>query len=128
MSQHQHQHKPPKFRLHIRCPNCGSPSKAFKIRQLSEVTTEIGYDCQADTCGARFVFTGEVSRYLRVPAFVNPRVNVPLSPVIQRRQLLEALEQMGTARLPPEGELVTLDEVQRQTNLFDAVAAAPSGP
>jgi hypothetical protein len=123
-----HQPKPAKFRLHIKCPNCGSPSKAFKIRQLSEVTTEIGYDCLSESCGARFVFTGEVSRYLSVPAFINPRVNVPLSPVVQRRQLVEALESIGTARLPPEGELIDLTEAQKQHCLFDGLAAAPSGP
>jgi ribosomal protein S27E len=120
--------KPAAFRLHIRCPNCGTPSKAFKVRQLSEVTTEVCYDCQSESCGARFVFTGEVSRYLRVPGFVNPRVNVPLSPIVERRQLIEALENMGTARLPPEGELVSINEAQRQTNLFDCFAGTPSGP
>lgn len=128
MSQHAHLPKPTAFRLHIKCPNCGSPSKAFKVRQLTEVTTEIGYDCLSESCGARFVFTGEVSRYLRVPSYLNPRVNVPLSPVVERRQLVEAIEHMGTARLPPEGELISLTEAQRQTNLFDCLAGTPSGP
>lgn len=128
MSHNPHLPKPTAFRLHIKCPNCGSPSKAFKVRQLTEVTTEIGYDCLSESCGARFVFTGEVSRYLRVPSFLNPRVKVPLSPVVERRQLVEAIEHMGTAHLPPEGELITLSEAQRQTNLFDCFAGTPSGP
>lgn len=127
MSHHHAHPKPAKFRLHIRCPNCGAPSKAFKIRQLTDVTTEIGYDCLSESCGARFVFTGEVSRYLRVPAFLNPRVNVPLSPVVQRRQIVEALAHIGTALLPPQGELISLTEAQKQGSLFDVMQGSPSG-
>lgn len=111
-------------RLRIRCPNCGEPSKGDKTRHLSALTTEVSYFCPIDSCGAGFVVTAEVSRYIRLPTVLNPSVNVPLSPIVERRSIAQALENMSTAKLPPEGEIVTLPESLRQSDLF----AAAHGP
>lgn len=111
-------------RLRIRCPNCGKPSRGYKTRPLSAITTEVAYDCTTEGCGAGFVVTAEVSRYIRMPANINTAVNVPISPVVERRKLIEAIESMGTAKLPPQGEIVAPPDSLRQSDLF----AAPHGP
>ena len=106
------------MRLHIKCPNCGKPAYSFRLRQLSTLVTEVAYDCRNPACGASFVFTGEVSRYLRMPSFVNPQVHVPLSPIVQRRQIEEAMKRLHTATLPPEGEIVSENEGEQQLDIF----------
>ncbi len=119
------------MRLHITCPNCETPAKGFKTRKLSLVTTEVGYNCSNPACGASFVSIVEVARWLRMPSFINPQVNVPLSPFVQRSQIAEALVTMRVAALPPEGEMISPAEVSRQLGIFDqqpfqmATAAGP---
>lgn len=116
------------MRLHIKCPNCAKPAKAYRTRQMSEVVTEVAYNCHNPACGSNFVVTAEVSRYLRLPTFINPRVNVPLSPIIQRRQITEAIERLQTAQLPDVGEIVCPSEGTRQRDIFDEVPLMAHSP
>lgn len=105
------------MRLHIKCPNCGKPAVSFRTRQLSDIVTEVSYNCRNPVCGASFVFVGEVHRWLRLPTQLNPRLNVPLSPIIERRMLAQALATLRTAELPPEGEIVS--PPPGQIDIFD---------
>lgn len=114
------------MRLHIKCPNCGKPAVSFRTRQLSDLVTEISYNCRNAVCGASFVFVGEVHRWLRLPTQLNPRINVPLSPIIQRRLLVHALQTLHTAELPPEGEIVNSESAQ--IDIFDNASPAEAPP
>ena len=119
------------MRLHITCPNCEKPAKAFRTRKLSNVVTEVAYNCTNVACGSSFVFLGEVARWLRIPSFINSAVNVPLSPLVKRQQIAEAIASMRVAELPAQGEIIEPDDKCRQLGIFDqppfelAVAAGP---
>ncbi|RYE00578.1 MAG: hypothetical protein EOP50_03540 [Sphingobacteriales bacterium] len=120
----------PEVRLHITCPNCETPAKGYKTRKLSSVVTEVAYNCTNPACGSSFVSIVEVARWLRMPSFINPQVNVPLSPFVQRSQIAEALATMRVAALPPEGEMISANDASRQLGMFDqpfqmATAAGP---
>lgn len=97
------------MRLHITCPNCESPAYGFRKRQLSTLVTELAYECRNPLCRASFVFQGEVTRWLTIPSNLNPQLNVPLSPIVQRRQQLDAINNLQTAVLPDIGEMITLE-------------------
>ncbi len=45
------------MKLHITCPNCGKAAFGTHKRQLSELVTEVFYECRNPHCFARFVFT-----------------------------------------------------------------------
>lgn len=96
------------FRLHILCPNCSQPAFGFRKRQLSTLVTELAYECRNPMCRGSFVFQGEVSRWLTIPANLDPRLNVPLSPIVERRMQLDAIANLQTATLPEEGEIIQL--------------------
>lgn len=113
-----------RFSLHIRCPHCAKQATAFKGRPLTAITTELAYRCTDESCGCTFVVTAEVCRMLSLPPQLNSQVNVPLSPIIQRRQIINALELAGTATLPPEGEIIDTPEALRQADMFDHACAA----
>jgi hypothetical protein len=112
-------------RLHIVCPNCETPAKAYRSRRMSGIVTEVGYNCHNHACGANFIATVEVSRYIRLPSFINPQVHVPLSPFVEKRQLMEALERLQVAELGEQGEIVSKANPQR--DIFDDMPLAPAG-
>lgn len=93
------------MRLHIICPHCSKPAKSTHLRQLSLLVTEVYYRCDNVECGARFATNVEVIRQLQLPANVNPAVNVPLSPMVNRRGLADAIDLLRDAVLPRQGEL-----------------------
>ncbi len=104
------------MRLHIRCPNCGRPAYGYKQRELSNVVTEVAYECRNPMCGARFIFCGEVTRWLNVPNMLNPRLTIPLSPLVERRAVATAVANLPTADVP-QGEMV--DAIERdQLDIF----------
>ncbi len=111
------------MRLHILCPNCGKPAVASHKRQQSALVTDVSYNCRNPACGAGFVCTVEVRRYLRLPSYINPAVYVPLSPIVEKRQLADAIQRLHTVDLP-EGEM--FDFGQKQRDIFQE--AAPHGP
>lgn len=92
-------------RLHILCPNCQQPAKASHKRQLSRLVTELAYNCQNPVCGGAFVFVGEAHRWLRLPASPDPEIRLPISPLVQRRALLEMLRTLPDAAMPARGEI-----------------------
>ena len=96
------------MRLHITCPNCENPAFGFRKRQLSTLVTELAYECRNPLCRASFVFQGEVTRWLSIPSNLNPQLNVPLSPIVQRRQHLDAINNLQIADLPEGGEIIAL--------------------
>ena len=93
------------MRLHILCPNCDQPAKASHKRQLSRIVTELVYNCSNPACGCSFVFVGEVHRLLRLPSQLDPGLGIALSPMVQRRELTDALRTLPTADVPT-GEFV----------------------
>ena len=88
------------------CPNCGHKAFGFRKRQLSTLVTELAYECRNPLCRGSFVFQGEVRRWLSIPSNLDPRLNVPLSPIVQRRQQLDALNNLQIAVLPDVGEMI----------------------
>ncbi|SDZ69511.1 Ogr/Delta-like zinc finger [Variovorax sp. YR266] len=94
------------MRLHIKCPNCGHPATSTRTRQPSTLVTEISYSCGNSACGAAFVLLGEVHRWLRLPTQIMTGLNVPLSLVVHRNRLRDALDRLRTADLPPAGEII----------------------
>lgn len=110
------------MKLHITCPNCGKAAFGTHKRQLSELVTEVYYECRNPHCFARFVFTGEVARWLQLPVKLNQQLNVPLSPAINVRGLQDALQHLHVADLPPSGE--AFEVARGQLDIFhDGVAA-----
>jgi len=105
------------MRLHIKCPNCGKPGVSFKLRQQSSLVTEVAYNCRNPECGCAYVAIVTADRYLRLPTFVNPKVYLPLSPIVQRNQLKAALDRLHVASVGPEGEIVGYGQAQR--DIFD---------
>lgn len=113
------------MKLHIACPHCEQPAYGTHKRQLTQLVTQLTYVCRNPHCGAAFIFQGEVLRQLRLPSRPNPKVNVPLSPVIQRRALIDALENLPTDDSGPEDE--TFPPSKEQLDIFrDGVI--PHGP
>lgn len=104
------------MRLHITCPNCGMRAFSSHLRQLSPLVTEIAYECRNPHCFARFVFQGEVARWLTLPLSLDPRLNIPLSPAIQMRQHREALSLLRVADLGDIGEM--FPHPKRQLDIF----------
>ena len=113
------------MKLHIVRPNCGKRAFSTHMRQLSPVVTEIGYECRNPHCFARFVFQGEVARWLQLPISLDPRLNVPLSPAIQIRQQRDALSLLRIAELGDIGEM--FPKPKGQLDIFHD-GASPHGP
>lgn len=103
------------------CPNCGKPAFGFRKKQLSKRVTELAYECRNPTCRGSFVFHGEVNRWLTLPAHLDPKLDIPLSPFIQRRQQIEALNNLQTANVTEADELIA-HESGSQIDIFHGLS------
>lgn len=106
-------------RLGIRCPNCGSRSSGTRQRVLSTLVTEVAYRCSNMACSALFMVSCSVDRYLQLPiTSINTSVVVPLSPMIDRRRLIDTLGHMHTATLTGDGTEIISQTAPHQLDIF----------
>ncbi len=82
-------------RLSFKCPHCGTRSTVKKMRVISRITSELGYQCLNDECRFSFVVVSEIVRALSVPSKPNPEISIPLSTNIHRKAIID---QLRTAR------------------------------
>ena len=69
---------------------------------MSAVVTEVLYNCTQPGCGAGFVGAFTVSRFLKLPLNLDPTLNIPLSPLVQKRQR-RAMESESAEHAPGTG-------------------------
>ena len=79
--------------MRVRCPHCNDVAIIHKSLQLSEQCREITCHCQNSLCGCVFVCHITPVRILSPSATPNPRITLPLSAHVQRKQLMLQLAQ-----------------------------------
>lgn len=63
------------------CPHCGSLTRAYSIRKISNLTSEQYVSCtNVEGCDHKFVIRCEIAYTIRPSLSPNPKVILPLSP------------------------------------------------
>lgn len=122
------------MRLSINCPCCDTRSTAVKTKPISKVLTEVTYRCSNTECGFSFVAGLEILRAINVSPFALPQeLGIPLSKHIDRRKLIQQLQQAPAARdikltdsasVPPQANLLP----GFRSKLVQQVQRAPAAP
>lgn len=121
MKRHKRRSTLPKkqtMRLHVKCPNCQSPTIAYKVVQLNAILTEITRECTNENCMCRFISYDEADRILQMPlVIVNPALHMmKLSPLARTAHMNETLALMET--FTNDADLEMIDEEMPQQDMF----------
>lgn len=81
----------------IYCPHCRARGKARTSKEMSLTMREITFVCTNEKCGHVWVSTLEAARTLSPSSTPNLAVKLPLSPHINRADLLAQLSEPETA-------------------------------
>lgn len=87
--------------MRMRCPHCKSIATIRSSYEVSDLTRESFMACRNTACGHTFAAITEIHRTLSPSSIPNPKVRLPLSVHVRRKDLCAQLKTLPSSDAPP---------------------------